>query len=86
MTDGSGESRQSVGPGLPPDADYSLFARVAPALPLPQRAIFANPDAVAAVAAMLAAPRRSSSPERRSASTAARTCRPPSGRTVAARM
>lgn len=56
MTDGSGESRQSVGPGLPPDADYSLFARVAPALPLPQRAIFANPDAVAAVVAMLGSP------------------------------
>ena len=56
MTDGSGESRQSVGPGLPADADYKLFDRVAPTLPLPGRAIFANPDAVAAVVAMLGSP------------------------------
>lgn len=53
MTDGTGESRQSVGPGLPDDADYRLFDRVAPALPLPGRAIFASPDAVAAVVALL---------------------------------
>ncbi|MDQ1248140.1 MAG: hypothetical protein QG597_2512 [Actinomycetota bacterium] len=56
MTDGTGESRQSVGPGLPRDADYSLFNRVAPALPLPGRAIFADPAAVAAVVAMLGSP------------------------------
>lgn len=56
MTDGTGQSRQSVGPGLPEDADYSLFDRVAPALPLPKRAIFASPDAVAAVVAMLGSP------------------------------
>ncbi len=56
MTDGTGESKQSVGPGLPRDADYTLFQRVAPALPLPGRAIFADPDAVAAVVAMLGSP------------------------------
>jgi len=56
MTDGSGESKQSVGPGLPDDADYSLFDRVAPLVPLPGRAIFADPDAVAAVVAMLGSP------------------------------
>lgn len=33
MTDGTGESKQSVGPGLPEDVDYSLFGRVAPLLP-----------------------------------------------------
>lgn len=56
MTDGTGESKQSVGPGLPRDADYTLFGRVAPVLPLPGRAIFADPDAVAAVVAMLGSP------------------------------
>ncbi len=56
MTDGTGESRQSVGAGLPPDADYKLFARVAPAVPLPPGAIFADPSAVAAVVAMLGSP------------------------------
>lgn len=56
MTDGTGASRQSVGPGLPDDADYRLFDRVAPALPLPGRAIFADPDAVAAVVALLGSP------------------------------
>lgn len=56
MTDGTGESGQSAGPGLPADADYRLFARVAPALPLPGRAIFADPAAVAAVVAMLGSP------------------------------
>jgi NAD(P)-dependent dehydrogenase (short-subunit alcohol dehydrogenase family) len=56
MTDGTGESKQSVGPGLPADADYRLFARVAPALPLPNKAIFADPSAVAAVVAMLGSP------------------------------
>ncbi len=53
MTDGTGESKQSVGPGLPEDVDYSLFGRVAPLLPLPKGEIFAKPDAVANVVAML---------------------------------
>ena len=66
MTDGTGESKQSVGPGLPADADYRLFARVAPALPVVDprvaapagaaKAIFADPSAVAAVVAMLGSP------------------------------
>jgi len=56
MTDGTGESKQSVGPGLPPDADFRLFQRVAPSLPLPDGAIFADPSAVAAVVAMLGSP------------------------------
>lgn len=53
MTDGTGASRQSVGPGLPEDADYTLFGKVAPMLPLDGGAIFAAPDAVAGVVAML---------------------------------
>lgn len=53
MTDGTGASRQSVGPGLPEDADYALFGKVAPMLPLDGGAIFAAPDAVAGVVAML---------------------------------
>ena len=56
MTDGTGRSGQSAGPGVPRDADFTLFARVAPALPLPDRAIFADPDAVAPVVAMLGSP------------------------------
>lgn len=56
MTDGTGQSKQSVGPGLPSDADFKLFARVAPGLPLPPGAIFADPSAVAAVVAMLGSP------------------------------
>jgi NAD(P)-dependent dehydrogenase (short-subunit alcohol dehydrogenase family) len=56
MTDGTGESRQSVGPGLPVDADYSLFGKIMPTLPLEGGGIFAKPDAVAAVVAMLGAP------------------------------
>lgn len=56
MTDGTGESRQSVGPGLPEDVNYKLFGRVAPLLPLPKGEIFAKPDAVAAVVAMLGSP------------------------------
>jgi NAD(P)-dependent dehydrogenase (short-subunit alcohol dehydrogenase family) len=56
MTDGTGESKQSVGPGLPDDVDYSLFGRVAPLLPLPNGEIFAKPDAVANVVAMLGSP------------------------------
>ncbi|MGK2868691.1 MAG: SDR family NAD(P)-dependent oxidoreductase [Mycobacterium sp.] len=53
MTDGSGTARQSIGPGLPTDADYGLFGKVAPMLPLADGAIFAKPDAVAGVVAML---------------------------------
>lgn len=53
MTDGTGASRQSVGPGLPADADFTLFGKVAPMLPLDDGAIFADPDAVAGVVAML---------------------------------
>jgi len=56
MTDGTGESKQSAGPGLPADADFRLFARVAPGLRLPDGAIFADPSAVAAVVAMLGSP------------------------------
>lgn len=56
MTDGTGSSRQSIGPGLPEDADYALFGKVAPALPLPGGAIFAGPEAVAGVVAMLGSP------------------------------
>lgn len=53
MTDGTGESRQSVGPGLPVDVNYKLFDRVAPLLPMPEGKMFADPGAVAAVVAML---------------------------------
>ena len=53
MTDGSGQSRESVGPGLPADADAALFGKLIPMLPLDDGAIFAKPDAVAAVVAML---------------------------------
>ncbi len=53
MTDGSGSARQSIGPGLPTDADFALFAKVAPMLPLADGAIFAKPDSVAGVVAML---------------------------------
>nr|WP_234793953.1 SDR family oxidoreductase [Mycolicibacillus koreensis] len=53
MTDGTGVARASVGPGLPEDADLSLFAKVAPMLALPGGAIFADPAAVASVVAML---------------------------------
>jgi NAD(P)-dependent dehydrogenase (short-subunit alcohol dehydrogenase family) len=56
MTDGSGESKQSVGPGFPEDVNYRLFGRVAPLLRLPDKASFADPDAVAAVVAMLGSP------------------------------
>lgn len=56
MTDGTGESKQSVGPGLPDDVNYKLFGRVAPLLPLPKGEMFAKPDAVAAVVAMLGSP------------------------------
>ncbi|WP_408899399.1 SDR family NAD(P)-dependent oxidoreductase [Nocardioides sp. R1-1] len=50
MTDGSGASGQSVGPGLPEDADLGLFAKLAPALGQG----FAGPETVAGVVAMLA--------------------------------
>ncbi|WP_299563422.1 SDR family NAD(P)-dependent oxidoreductase [uncultured Mycolicibacterium sp.] len=53
MTDGSGRSGQNVGPGLPEDADFDLFGKMAPMLPLPDGAAFAAPDAVAGVVAML---------------------------------
>jgi len=50
MTDGSGASRQSTGPGLPEDADMRLFAKLQPAL----GSGFAGPETVASVVAMLA--------------------------------
>ncbi|MGE2713106.1 SDR family NAD(P)-dependent oxidoreductase [Mycolicibacterium litorale] len=56
MTDGTGQARQSVGPGLPDDADYSLFARLQPMLAIDGGAMFAKPAAVAAVVAMLGSP------------------------------
>ncbi|CAL9282542.1 SDR family NAD(P)-dependent oxidoreductase [Streptomyces sp. SudanB182_2057] len=49
MTDGSGASGQSKGPGLPADADMSLFAKLSPALGQG----FAGPETVASVVAML---------------------------------
>jgi len=54
MTDGTGESKQSVGPGLPDDADFSLFGKITPVLPVEGGGLFAKPDSVAAVVAMLA--------------------------------
>jgi NAD(P)-dependent dehydrogenase (short-subunit alcohol dehydrogenase family) len=54
MTDGTGESKQSIGPGLPADADFSLLGKIMSQLPLEGGAMFAKPDAVAAVVAMLA--------------------------------
>ena len=56
MTEGVGESKQSVGPGLPEDIDYKWFDRVAPVVPMPKGKMFADPDAVAAVVAMLGSP------------------------------
>lgn len=50
MTDGSGESKQSQGPGLPEDGDMMLFMKLQPALGQG----FAGPEAVAGVVAMLA--------------------------------
>ncbi|MFB6962489.1 MULTISPECIES: SDR family NAD(P)-dependent oxidoreductase [unclassified Streptomyces] len=49
MTDGSGASKQSAGPGLPEDADMSLFMKLSPALGQG----FAGPETVASVVAML---------------------------------
>lgn len=56
MTDGVGESKQSVGPGLPDDMDFSLIGKITSVLPLEDGAMFAKPDAVAAVVAMLGSP------------------------------
>lgn len=50
MTDGTGESKQSQGPGLPEDADMMLFMKLQPAL----GEGFAGPETVASVVAMLA--------------------------------
>ncbi len=50
MTDGSGASKQSQGPGLPEDADMMLFMKLQPAL----GEGFAGPETVAGVVAMLA--------------------------------
>lgn len=50
MTEGIGASRQSVGPGLPDDVDYRLFAELLPKLPGGN----AGPEKVAGVVAMLA--------------------------------
>ncbi|KKI22193.1 MULTISPECIES: SDR family NAD(P)-dependent oxidoreductase [unclassified Leucobacter] len=50
MTDGSGASKQSQGPGLPEDADMMLFMKLQPALGQG----FAGPETVAGVVAMLA--------------------------------
>lgn len=50
MTDGSGKSRQSVGPGLPEDANLALFAKLSPAIGNG----YAGPETVAGVVAMLA--------------------------------
>jgi NAD(P)-dependent dehydrogenase (short-subunit alcohol dehydrogenase family) len=55
MTDGSGASGQNRGPGIPEDADMSLFAKLAPALnPDRSQYGFAGPEAIAGVIAMLA--------------------------------
>jgi NAD(P)-dependent dehydrogenase (short-subunit alcohol dehydrogenase family) len=56
MTDGTGESKQSVGPGLPEDADFSLLGKIMSLLPVDDGGMFAKPDAVAAVVAMLGSP------------------------------
>lgn len=50
MTDGSGQSGQSQGPGLPEDADFRLFGKLQPVIGNG----FAGPEAVASVVAMLA--------------------------------
>ncbi|AUG80954.1 short-chain dehydrogenase [Kitasatospora sp. MMS16-BH015] len=55
MTDASGASGQNRGPGIPEDADMSLFAKLSPALkPADSAYGFAGPEAVAGVVAMLA--------------------------------
>jgi NAD(P)-dependent dehydrogenase (short-subunit alcohol dehydrogenase family) len=79
MTDGSGQSGQSRGPGLPEDADMSLFMKLAPAIGQG----FAGLESVAGVVAMLAeAPTAPSSPAPKSASTAAPTSERRPGRGV----
>ncbi len=50
MTEGTGESKQSVGPGLPEDTDWNLFTKLLPALGHGM----AGPEVVASVVAMLA--------------------------------
>jgi NAD(P)-dependent dehydrogenase (short-subunit alcohol dehydrogenase family) len=50
MTDGSGASKQSTGPGFPEDVDYTIMQKLEPAL----GDGFAGPEAVAGVVAMLA--------------------------------
>jgi NAD(P)-dependent dehydrogenase (short-subunit alcohol dehydrogenase family) len=56
MTDGVGESKQSVGPGLPDDMDFKLLGKIMAQLPLENGAMFAKPDSVASVVAMLGSP------------------------------
>jgi NAD(P)-dependent dehydrogenase (short-subunit alcohol dehydrogenase family) len=56
MTDGVGESKQSIGPGLPDDMDFSLLSKIMAPLPLESGAMFAKPDAVASVVALLGSP------------------------------
>jgi NAD(P)-dependent dehydrogenase (short-subunit alcohol dehydrogenase family) len=53
MTDGVGASRQSIGPGLPDDANFGLLGKICSILPTEDGAMFAKPDAVAAVVALL---------------------------------
>jgi NAD(P)-dependent dehydrogenase (short-subunit alcohol dehydrogenase family) len=50
MTDGSGASGRSAGPGLPEDTDWDLYTKLVPALGQG----FAGPETVAGVVAMLA--------------------------------
>lgn len=52
MTDGSGQSHQSTGPGFPDDIDFELLMKLTPAMT--PDAGFAGPDKVAGVVAMLA--------------------------------
>ena len=56
MTDGVGASRQSIGPGLPADMDFALLGKITSMLPLDGGAMFAQPDAVASVVALLGSP------------------------------
>ena len=56
MTDGVGESKQSIGPGLPDDMDFALLGKIMAVLPPDEGGMFARPDAVAAVVAMLGSP------------------------------
>jgi NAD(P)-dependent dehydrogenase (short-subunit alcohol dehydrogenase family) len=56
MTDGVGESKQSIGPGLPDDVNFALLGKIMSVLPPDDGGMFARPDAVAAVVAMLGSP------------------------------